>query len=185
MRRHGFCHLSRHRVGVCVEHVSTTVVGERSDHRATSALNQRRHSLGIHPLHVADPSVVHCRHLTLVAEHNVHISPCESHSVNAKGLQSSHDAFVDKSAVDHSDHLEHSLVGDAASVDHLRFHTEPGSHLRGRASASMHEQFLALHRGEILKKGVERFRIFHNLTAHFYYCQMFFHCLEFLSVNIE
>ena len=125
-----------------------------------------RHTVGA--VYVAHPAVVNGFHRAFVAQQYVHVGTGHAQGIHATCLQSCHDALVHQSAVNHSHHLQHLVVGDSASVHHFCFDAQTFSHSGGKSAAAVHQQFVVFNRGKVAEQSVERCGVLANLAAHFH-----------------
>ena len=95
-------------------------MGQRCYDGGDACLNQPGQHVAVGTVDVAHKAEVDVAHQrALMAAYDVGVGTGQPDGVDAVGLQPCHHVLVDQSAVDHGDHLEHGLVGDAPSVHHV------------------------------------------------------------------
>ena len=80
---------------------------------------------------------------------DISISTCQSDGIDAIGLQTCYEVFVDQPTIHHRHNFQHIAISDAASVDHLCLNTQSLSHLRGLATSAMYQHLATLNSREV------------------------------------
>ena len=83
-------------------------------------------------------------------------------------LQTGNKVLVHQTAIHHRYHLQHILIGDTTTVNHLVLQAELGGYLRGTAATAMYQYFLTGDGREIFQQLVQLCLVFHDCTAYFY-----------------
>lgn len=135
---------------------------------AMPSSSQPAQQRGVHPFDVAHEPVVDRLGAAAPGRDGVSVGARQPEGVASCGLQSGHRLLVDKPGVNHRHHVKRSLVGDAASVDHLHLQLQPLGQPRGQFSASVHEYFGAFQRGELLQEAFHRRGVVDDVAAYFY-----------------
>ena len=169
-------------VGIGIEDIALSVVGQWSHHGGNAFVNQGLEHLAVGTLHVAYESEVNAvLQWALVTMNYVHIGTCQAEGVHAVSLKLGNQVLVDQTAINHGYHLQHICIGDATAVYHLALNAEGCGYLGGTASTAMHQYFLARNGCKILQEPCQLLAVFNDGTANLYYCY-FFHIV---TLNIE
>lgn len=159
-------------VGVGVEQIAFAVVGEWRKHWHGTCLDEVLECFGIDLLDITHETEIHGFAVdgdgrSFGGKHIGEVGACKSDGVDAHGLEMCHDVFIDKSAIDHGDDLEHVGIGDASSVDHARLDAELRGDFGGATSTTVYQHFVALDVGELGEKILQCVGFFNDFASDF------------------
>ena len=109
------------------------------------------------------------------AKDGIAVGARQPEGVASCGLQSGHRLLVDQPGVNHRHHVKRSLVGDAASVDHLHLQLQPLGQPRGQLPAAVDQDFRTFQRGELFQKAFQRRGVVDDVAADLYDRDPFHH----------
>ena len=158
------------------------VVSERSDDRHDTLLHDSRESICINTVYIADKSIVYpADNGATMAADDVHVGTRQSDGIRAKCLKTDNNLLVHEPTIYHHDHAQHVGVGDAPTVDHLRFHSQQRGNPRSRATTAVDKNLPALDCGKCLEQTAALTVVFNNGTAYLHYREsILFHTMIFV-----
>ena len=124
--------------------MSLTIVSKRSHDGRDACLDESAQHLSVSLINISHETIVHTvLQGALMATYGIGVSTRQSQGIDTIGLQTCYEVLIDQSAINHRYHFQHICICDASAFYHLGLDAQSLSHLRGLASATMHEDFIA------------------------------------------